>query len=104
MDYLVPRKTRSVAAFRHERLKPHARKSAILRLLARPHQGLPGPDGALDDGVVESMYQSPGESVVGCQDPRAELPTEVAVEAAPQMAGQRLVGVLPVRLSLRGKG
>ena len=45
------------------------------------HQVLPDSDDSPDDGTVEAMNQCPGGGVLGCQDPRAELPTEVAVEA-----------------------
>ncbi len=36
------------------------------------------------------MNHCPGDGVVGCQDPRAELPTEVAVEAGAQEARKEL--------------
>ena len=60
-------------------------------------EALLDPGDAREYGIVESMYQSPGEGVVGCQDPRVELPIEVAVETAAQQAEEKLVGVVPMR-------
>lgn len=64
------------------------------------HQVLPDSDDSPDDGTVEAMNHCPGKGVVGCQDPRAELPTEFAVEAPEE----RLVSATDVPQRPRGRG
>jgi hypothetical protein len=64
------------------------------------HQVLPDSDDSPDDGTVETMNQCPGGGVPQCQDPRAELPTDVAVDAPEE----RLVSVTDVPQRPRGRG
>jgi len=47
--------------------------------------------------MVEAMNQCPGEGVVGCHDPQAALPTEVAMEEASQQPEEGLVGMTRLR-------
>jgi hypothetical protein len=64
------------------------------------HQVLPDSDDSPDDGTVEAMNQCPGGGVLGCQDPRAELPTDVTVEAPEE----RLVSATDEPQRLMGRG